>query len=226
MSDDDLNPIIVALDVPTLDQAIGLSDQLGDAISAVKIGLELFSAHGPGAVHALGDDHGVFLDLKLHDIPTTVGRAVAALRSLDLDMLTIHSLGGRAMMEAANEFKGDTSTLAVTILTSLDDEMLAEMGLPPAAEYVPMLAALAVDAGCDGIVCAPTDIEAVREVCPKPFLIVTPGVRLDGAAVHDQARTRTPSQAISAGADYLVIGRPITRSVDPRSAAEEILESL
>lgn len=223
---DTSNPVIVALDVPTLDQAIDLSDQLGDAVGAVKIGLELFSAHGPGAVHALSGDHGVFLDLKLHDIPTTVGRAMASLRNLDVDLVTIHALGGRAMLEAANEEKGSTATLAVTILTSLDDEMLAEMGLPAAAVSVPRLAQLAADAGCDGVICAPTDIEAVRDVSPDDFLIVTPGVRLEGAATHDQARTRTPLEALDAGADHLVIGRPITRATDPRSAAEEILASL
>lgn len=220
------NPIIVALDVPTLDQAIDLSDQLGDAVGAVKIGLELFSAHGPGAVRALGVEHGVFLDLKLHDIPTTVRRAVAALRGLEPELLTVHALGGRAMLEAANDEKGDTDVLAVTILTSLDDAALAELRLPPAAEAVPALARLAFEAGCDGVVCAPTDLAAVRAVCPPPFLVVTPGIRLAGSPTDDQARTTTPEAAIAAGADRLVIGRPITRSTDPRGTAEAIVQML
>lgn len=219
------NPIIVALDVPTLDEAAQLSATLGDAIGAIKIGLELFSAHGPDAVRAF-TDREVFLDLKLHDIPTTVARAVASLRPLAPSLLTLHATGGRAMLEAANAEKATTRTLAVTILTSLSDDALAEIGLPKTADAVPMLAALARDAGCDGVICAPTDVAAVRAICPTPFLIVTPGVRPPGAGADDQARTLTPREAIDAGADRLVIGRPITRAPDPRAAAAAILETL
>lgn len=219
------NPIIVALDVPTLPEAVALSTTLGDAVGAVKVGLELFSAHGPDAVRAFASRE-VFLDLKLHDIPTTVARAVAALRPLAPSLLTLHATGGRAMLEAANEQKAATKTLAVTILTSLSDDELAEIGLPKAADAVPMLAALARDAGCDGVICAPTDVAAVRAICPAPFLIVTPGVRPAGAGSDDQARTLTPRAAIEAGADRLVIGRPITRAGDPGGAAAAILETL
>lgn len=219
------NPIIVALDVPTLDEAAELSTALGDAVGAVKVGLELFNAHGPDAVRAF-TDRDVFLDLKLHDIPTTVARAVAALRPLAPSLLTLHATGGRAMLEAANAEKATTRTLAVTVLTSLSDDALAEIGLPKSADAVPMLAALARDAGCDGVICAPTDVAAVRAACPAPFLIVTPGVRPTGADVNDQARTLTPREAIDAGADRLVIGRPITRAPDPRAAAAAILETL
>lgn len=219
------NPIIVPLDVPTLDEAVTLSDRIGDAVGAVKVGLELFGAHGPDAVRAFGARE-VFLDLKLHDIPTTVARAVAAIRPLEASLLTLHATGGRAMLEAANAEKGATKTLAVTILTSLDDDALAEVGLPKAADAVPLLAALARDAGCDGIVCAPTDVATVRAICPAPFLIVTPGVRPAGASNDDQARTKTPAEAIAAGADRLVIGRPITRAADPRAAATTILQEL
>lgn len=220
-----LNPLIVALDVATLREAVSLSDRIGDAVGAVKIGLELYSAHGPDAVRAFRD-RDVFLDLKLHDIPTTVGRAVAALRPLEVTLLTIHASGGRAMLEAANEQKGTTKTLAVTVLTSLDDQALHEIGLPSAAEAVPQLALLAQAAGCDGVICASADIEAVRSVCPAPFLIVTPGVRPKGTPTDDQERSRTPVEAITAGADRLVVGRPVTRASDPRAAAEAILATL
>jgi len=220
-----VSPVIVALDVPTLDEARSLAARIGDAVGAVKVGMELFGAEGPAAVRAF-EHQGVFLDLKLHDIPTTVRRTVGALAPLGAELLNIHALGGRAMMEAANQTKGATKILAVTILTSLGDGDLKEVGLPPADEAVPMLAALARDAGCDGVVCAPPDIAAVRAVCPPPFLIVTPGVRPSGAAADDQARVMTPREAIAAGADRLVVGRPITRAADPRSAAEAIAREL
>jgi orotidine-5'-phosphate decarboxylase len=218
------SPVIVALDVPTLEEAQVLAACIGD-IARYKIGLELFDAEGPKSVEAIGADR-LFLDLKLHDIPTTVKRAVAVLAPLGVEMLNVHALGGRAMMEAANETKRDTKILAVTILTSLGDQDLKEVGLPSAEEAVPALAQLARDSGCDGVVCAPRDIEAVRRACSEPFLIVTPGVRPAGASHDDQARVMSPKEAIQAGADRLVIGRPITSAVDPRKATEGILEGL
>ena len=220
-----MNPIIVALDVPTLDEARALTSTIGDAAGMYKIGLEQFMAHGPDAVRAI-DSHPVFLDVKLHDIPTTVARALTALQPLALKMVNVHALGGRAMLEAASSVKGDSRLLAVTILTSLDDPALKELGLPPAQDAVVNLALLAKDSGCDGVVCAPTDIEGVRETCGEDFLIVTPGVRPAGSAMDDQARTLTPRQALDAGADYLVIGRPITRASDPRAAAAAIYEEM
>lgn len=219
------NPIIVALDVPTLDDARALASRVGDAVGGLKIGMELFDAAGPDAVRAF-DGRRIFLDLKLHDIPTTVKRTVAALAPLGVELLNVHALGGRAMMEAANETKGATKIIAVTILTSLDDADLKEVGLPPASEAVSMLAALARDAGCDGVVCAPADIAAVRAVCPAPFLIVTPGVRPASSSADDHARALTPRAAIEAGADRLVVGRPITAAGDPAAAARAILEEL
>jgi len=219
------NPIIVALDVPTLEDAVGLADTIGDAARAFKVGLELFSSQGPEAVRALGDRR-VFLDLKLHDIPTTVANAVRALRPLHADLLSVHALGGRAMLEAANDAKREEKILAVTILTSLDDAACKEIGLPPTDEAVPTLAELAFAAGCDGVICAPTDVHAVRAICPKPFLIVTPGIRPAGSDPNGQARLSTPRAAIEAGADRLVIGRPITRADDPAAAARAILEGL
>ncbi|HJT37755.1 MAG TPA: orotidine-5'-phosphate decarboxylase [Actinomycetota bacterium] len=220
-----MNPIIVALDVPTLDQASSLTHAIGDAAGAFKIGLELFAAEGPAAVRALGDRH-VFLDLKLNDIPNTVAGAVRAIAPLRVELLTVHALAGRAALEAANDAKREEKVLAVTVLTSLDDAACKELGLPPVAEAVPMLAELAFAAGCDGVICAPLDVEAVRAVCPKPFLVVTPGVRPPGVAHDEQARVRTPRQAINAGADRVVIGRPITRADDPAAAARAILETL
>lgn len=219
------NPIIVALDVPSLDDARALISTVGDAAGLYKIGLEQYMAHGPAAVEAVRG-YDVFLDVKLHDIPTTVARALANLQPLNVAMVNVHALGGRAMLDAAAGAKGDATLLAVTILTSLDDADLKELGLPPAADAVPNLALLARDSGCDGVVCAPTDIASVREVCGENFVIVTPGVRPAGSAKDDQARTLTPRQALDAGADYLVIGRPITRASDPRAAAEAILKEI
>jgi orotidine-5'-phosphate decarboxylase len=217
------NPLIVALDVPTVEEAGTLSKRIGDAAGAFKIGLELWNAAGPDAVHAV--DGPLFLDLKLHDIPTTVGRAVAALKPLRPFMVNVHALGGVAMMRAAVENKPDrTLLLGVTILTSLSDDDLAQIGLPPASEAVPYLASLAREAGCDGVVCAPTDIEAVRAVCPKPFVILTPGIRGPGDDMADQSRTLSASEAIAKGADYIVVGRPITRAADPRAAALAIMQ--
>ncbi|MFA5889382.1 MAG: orotidine-5'-phosphate decarboxylase [Actinomycetota bacterium] len=220
-----MNPIIIALDVPTVEEAAALAETIGDAAGAFKVGLELYSAEGPHAVAAAGG-RPVFLDLKLHDIPTTVARAVRALAPHRVDLLTVHALGGRAMLEAASDAKSDEKILAVTILTHLDDAALREVGLPPVAEAVPLLAKLAADAGCDGVVCAPTDLVAVRAACPSPFLIVTPGVRPAGSDRDEQVRALTPREAVNAGADRLVIGRPVTRARDPRAAAMTILEGL
>jgi orotidine-5'-phosphate decarboxylase len=219
------NPIIVALDVPVLDDAVKLAADIGDAAGAFKVGLELFASQGPEAVRALGGRR-IFLDLKLHDIPTTVANAVRALMPLHAELLSVHALGGRAMLEAANDAKREEKILAVTILTSLDDAACKEIGLPPPDEAVPTLAELAFAAGCDGVICAPTDVQAVRAICPKPFLIVTPGIRPAGSVPNEQARLSTPRAAVDAGADRLVIGRPITQADDPAAAARAILEEL
>ncbi|MBI4728901.1 MAG: orotidine-5'-phosphate decarboxylase [Acidobacteria bacterium] len=216
--------LVVALDVPTLRDARALAASVGDACGAFKVGMELWSAAGPDGVRAL--EAPVFLDLKLHDIPTTVSRAAAALAPLGAAYLTVHALGGRAMLEAANEGRGDQRTLVVTVLTHHDDRSLREIGLPPAREAVPMLARLALDAGCDGVVCAPADLAVVRTVCPRPFLVATPGVRPLGAERDEQARTLTPREATRGGADLLVVGRPISRAPDPRAAALAILEEM
>lgn len=221
-----MNRVIIALDVPTLDEALALAQRTEQA-GAHKVGLELFSAHGPDAVRALTDrGTRVFLDVKLHDIPTTVARAVRALVPLGLDLLNVHALGGRAMLEAAAAEKGDTTLIAVTILTSLHDGDLKEIGLPSAAEAVPHLALMARDAGCDGVVCAATDIAAVRAVCPAPFQLIVPGTRSEGADKHDQARITTPRVALDNGADRLVIGRQVTHAPDPGAALDLLAKEL
>lgn len=220
-----MNPLIGALDVPSVADARALADRIGDAVGAFKVGLELYGAAGPAAVRAL-EGRRVFLDLKLHDIPTTVARAVRSLAPLGLWMLNVHALGGRAMLEAAVDAKSGERLIAVTILSSLDDGALKELALPPAAEAVPALATLARDAGCDGVVCAPADVAGVRALCPAPFLIVAPGSRPGGANRHDQARVLGPAETMRAGADFLVVGRTVTGAPDPRGAALAVLEGL
>jgi orotidine-5'-phosphate decarboxylase len=220
-----MNPLIVALDVPSLDEARALVRKIGDAAGGFKVGLELFSAEGPRAVSAI--EGPVFLDLKLHDIPTTVARALRALDVVAPWMINVHALGGRSMLEAAVAAKPTpTKLLAVTILTHLSDDDLAELGLPKAADSVPALAQLAVATGCDGVVCAPNDVSVVRAVVPAGFLIVTPGARPRGEASDEHARGSTPRESIDAGADYVVVGRPVTRAPDPRAAAEAIAEAM
>ena len=217
-----MNPLIVALDVPSLTEAEQLAERIGDATGGFKVGLELFAAEGPRAVAAI--EQPVFLDLKLHDIPTTVARAMRALDVVAPWMVNVHALGGRAMLEAAVEAKpAPTKLLAVTILTSLSDDDLAEVGLPKASEAAPTLALLAKETGCDGVVCAPRDLSGVREAVGPGLLIVTPGIRPRAASNDEHARGATPREAIEAGADHIVVGRPVTRAPDPRAAAEAIV---
>lgn len=226
MSGDGANPLIVALDTADLGRLAELAVRLGPHVGHLKVGLEAFAAHGPAAVAAAAANGRVFLDLKLHDIPNTVAGAAAAAAASGAAMLTVHAGGGRAMIRAAVEAAPETTILAVTVLTSLSDEALAEVGQPPAAEQVPRLAALAAEAGAGGIVCAPTDVAAVRAAVGPDLAVITPGVRPAGAALDDQARVATPAEALAAGASHLVIGRPITRAADPVAAAAEILASL
>jgi len=221
------NPIIVALDVPRLEEAEDLARKLRGHVGYFKVGLELVAAHGPDAVRAIRSYGPIFLDVKLHDIPTTVHRAAACFADLDVDLLTVHASGGPEMVSAAVSGLGDAGRiLAVTVLTSTSDDELAAMGMEPAAIQVPRLAALAVRAGAPGLVCAPQDVAAVRRLVGPDVLLVTPGVRPAGAADQDHARPATPAAAVAAGADLLVIGRPITRSDDPVAAVQEIRASL
>ena len=228
------SPLVVALDTPDLRTARAWAASTAGVAGMVKVGLELWSAAGPGAVDALvGDGHRVMLDLKLHDIPNTVAAAVRGVAALGADLVTVHALGGRAMVEAAASAAGPDGPriAAVTVLTSLDDAGLAELGLPGAAESVPRLAALAAAAGAGAIVCSPLEAAAVRAAVGPGTWIVCPGVRPAGtdAAVDDQRRVATPAAAVAAGADLLVVGRPVTGRPDARAAAaadaDEALEA-
>ena len=219
--------IVVALDVPSLSQAEALAEQLADEVGWFKVGLELFSAHGPRAVEAIGAYGPVFLDAKLHDIPTTVQRAAARIAELDVGLLTVHAGGGAAMLHAAVEGLGDRGeVLGVTVLSSMSDADLASVQAPPAAHQVPHLARLAVDAGVPGLVCAPRDLEVVRATVGSDIRLVTPGIRPAGGGDDDHARAATPGAAIAAGADLLVVGRPITRADDPVGAARAIAQEI
>jgi orotidine-5'-phosphate decarboxylase len=219
--------IAVALDVEDLDRAVELARLLAGRVGWLKVGLELFTREGPQAVAAVAEHAPVFLDLKLHDIPTTVARSVASVRGLDIDLLTLHASGGPAMLEAASEAAGgQVRLLAVTVLTSTSDDELAAMGMPPAVEQVPRLAALAVSAGIDGLVCAPADLARVRAAVGTSPLVVTPGIRATPAASDDHARAMTAREAVRGGADVLVIGRPVTRASDPLAALAGIVASL
>ena len=231
------NPIIVALDVPTAEHAVELAARLRPYIGAVKVGSELFTAAGPGIVRALrAEGVAVFLDLKFHDIPNTVARAVESAVRLDVQMLTVHTSGGTPMLKAAQQSAVKTAAeigcqppvvLGVTVLTSLDDGALAQIGVNAAvADHVVRLAALAAKAGLGGLVCSPLELPLVRAVVPPTFQLVTPGIRMADAPPDDQKRTRTPREAVAAGATWLVVGRPILAAADPCRAAESILASL
>lgn len=218
--------LIVALDRSSRDEILRLIDSLGDAAGVFKIGLQAFIANGPSLVREIvGRGTKVFLDLKIHDIPNTAERAVAEAASLGVSMITVHALGGEAMMRACATTK--TLVLAVTVLTSLDDDELQRIGLRgTAAESAVRLAKLAKESGLRGVVASPEEIAAIRQACGGDFFIVTPGVRPEGSAANDQRRTKTPAAAIAAGADYIVVGRPITDARDPRAAALGIIELL
>ena len=231
------NPIIAALDVPTVEQALKLAQQLAPAVGAFKIGKELFTSAGPDIVRRVRDTGAsVFLDLKFHDIPNTVAKAVVAAVRLDVQMLTIHASGGSEMMRAAEQAAQQTAAqlgrnaplvLGVTVLTSQDSNTLAELGgETDVAKQVERLALLAAKSGLRGLVCSPLEIVALRRILPPQMQLVTPGIRTGAEKADDQKRTLTPREAIQAGASWLVIGRPITAAADPRAAAESILASL
>jgi orotidine-5'-phosphate decarboxylase len=219
--------LIVALDVPKAEAARALVDRLAGHVGMFKVGSQLFTAAGPDLVHEIvGRGEKIFLDLKFHDIPNTVAGAVASASRLGVSFIDVHGLGGRAMMEAgvgALPAMG-TRLLAITILTSHDEESLGEIGVNGSmAESVRRLAQLAKEAGTDGVVTSPREVALVREACGSDFLIVTPGIRPAGATRGDQARAATPAAALAAGADYIVVGRPVTDAADPAAAADAIV---
>jgi len=214
-----VNPLLVALDTADADGLAALAAAVGPETGGLKVGLEAYAALGPRAVALAGAHAPVFLDLKLHDIPATVAGAARAVAGLGIELLTVHAAGGPAMISAAVEAAPGVTVLAVTVLTSLDAAALARMGFPPPAEAVPRLAALAVAAGAGGLVCAAAEAPAVRSAVGPDPLIVVPGIRPAGADMGDQARVATPRAALAAGADRLVVGRPITTAADPAAAA-------
>jgi len=225
--------IYVAIDTPDADKAVDLAGRLAGHVGGIKLGKEFFVANGPDKVRAVVDlGMPVFLDLKFHDIPNTVAGAVRSSMLLGPAIVNVHAGGGRAMMTAAkgalDEGTGAKPLLiAVTVLTSLSDEDLAEIGFAYAAEdEVVRLAKLTQDCGLDGVVCSPREIAPIRAACGADFKLVVPGIRPAWAATGDQKRIMTPSDAIRAGADYLVIGRPITGADDPVEAAKRIAEEV
>ena len=231
------NPIIVALDVPSADEALKLVGELAPVSGGFKVGSELFTSAGPDIVRRIrGLGAPVFLDLKFHDIPNTVAKAVAATVRLDVQMLTVHASGGTAMLRAAEQAARENASrlgrqpplvLGVTLLTSLDASALIEVGLDPDVNgQVRRLATLATQAGLRGLVCSPREVAEVRKVVPAATQLVTPGIRAEGDPADDQRRTLTPREALSLGANWLVIGRPICAAAKPRAAAEKILASL
>jgi orotidine-5'-phosphate decarboxylase len=222
-------PIAVALDAPDLETAARWASMVTPHVSTVKVGLELYLRYGPDAVASVrgASRVQVFLDLKLHDIPATVAGAARAVARLKPSFLTVHATGGAAMIRAAVEAAPSTKIAAVTVLTSLGDEDLREIGLAgPASDAVRRLAAIAVGAGAQALVCSPQEAAAVRAEVGPGITLITPGVRPPGAAAQDQARISTPEEALNAGADLLVIGRPITGSADPGATAAGIAAAL
>ncbi len=222
------NPLYVAIDTPYLDDALDLIKKVKAHVGGVKLGLEFFCANGHHGVHEvqkLGTP--IFLDLKLHDIPNTVAKAMQAINTLEPAIVTIHAAGGRAMMEDAKAAAGaHTKVVAVTVLTSLDDHDLSRVGISDTPDLqVARLAALAQEAGLDGIVCSGHEVKAVRKNWKDGFFVV-PGLRPAGAALGDQKRAVTPRQARDDGASVLVIGRPITKAEDPDEAARAIMGTL
>jgi orotidine-5'-phosphate decarboxylase len=222
--------LIVALDVPDAGEARRLVDALAGHVGQFKVGSQLFTASGPDLVRELvGRGEKVFLDLKYHDIPNTVAGAVAAACQLGVSLVTVHALGGRAMLEAAAAVLPAVGVrlLAITVLTSHDEPELAALGVGGGmSETVRRLARLAGAARLDGVVASPHEVELIREAVGRDLLVVTPGIRPSGAAKADQARHATPAAALKAGADYIVVGRPICEAADPARAADAIVREL
>lgn len=230
--------IIVALDVPTKEEALAIVEELGDAVGAYKIGMQLYNAVGPEILDEVAKRNGkVFLDLKFHDIPNTVASAARTVANLGVFMFNVHASGGYTMMaEAVKALKEESEQLgvekplliAVTVLTSMsEEEMQKEVGVSRSiGEQVVALAKMAKEAGMDGVVASPLEIEMIREACDPDFLIVTPGIRPRDAALGDQKRVKTPGEAVRDGADYLVIGRPITKASDRMTAVKDIVSEI
>lgn len=229
---DPASRIIVAVDRMTLADAHADLTRVGPRLAFVKLGLEFFVANGPQGVRAVAGPLPLFLDLKLHDIPNTVAGGVRSACGVSPRFLTIHTSGGEAMMRAAAEAAKAAGSsrpmlLGITVLTSLDDSDLRAVGQSgPLRDQARRLASLAQRSGLDGVVCSPHELEALRTECGRDFLLVTPGIRPAAAGSDDQKRAMTPGEAIRRGADYLVIGRPITQADDPAAALAKIAEEV
>jgi orotidine-5'-phosphate decarboxylase len=231
------NPIICAIDAQDVSEATAIAQDVRTHVGAVKLGLEFFTANGAagvGEINRLGVP--VFLDLKFHDIPNTVAKAIAATAGMNMFMMTVHTTGGQHMLRAAIEAsdrvaqvtgKERPQVIGVTLLTSLDQDDISLLGFQHTVqEQVIRLADLAQSAGLDGVVCSPFEIAAIRKACGSELTLVVPGIRPEGSAAGDQKRIMTPKEALARGADYLVIGRPITESANRTSAAKAIVDSL
>lgn len=223
--------LIVALDVSTAAAAQKIVAAVGDSVLTYKVGMQLYTAEGPQIVRDLvASKRRVFLDLKYHDIPNTVGAAVAEAAKLGVSMLTVHSSGGSRMLRAAVEAakaRADLLVLAVTVLTSLDGNDLEKMGIPGTVEdTVVRLAGMALDNGCQGVVASAREVRCLRAEFGTSFAIVTPGIRSPGGSVADQVRVATPAEAIASGASHIVVGRPITEAADPAAEANAILSQI
>ncbi len=238
MAENSPNPIYVAVDTPDLNRATSLAASLADVAGGIKLGLEFFTAHGVKGVRQVAKSCGlpIFLDLKFHDIPNTVAGAVRAACAARPAIVNVHATGGRAMMQAAADATRDGATdhlvdrpkvIAVTVLTSLDQDDMDELGIKRSvADQVRALAVLAKQSSLDGVVCSAHEAAAIREACGPLFTLIVPGVRPSWAGADDQKRIMTPAQAMKAGADILVIGRPITGAADPAAACRRILDEL
>jgi len=224
--------VIVALDYPRVEPARAFVDRVRPDLCRLKVGKELFVAAGPAFVEELAArGFAVFLDLKFHDIPNTVAQACKAAARMGVWMMNVHASGGPRMMQAAREalegLSGRPRLIAVTVLTSMGEEELRAIGIAASArQQVLLLASLAHDSGMDGVVCSAQEAPLLRPACGADFLLVTPGIRPAGSEAGDQTRILTPTQAIRAGADYLVIGRPITQAADPLAALESIAREI
>lgn len=231
------NPIICALDTTDVLQASDLAEGLAGSVGAIKLGLEFFTANGAEGVHLLASRKlPIFLDLKFHDIPNTVAKAIKATAGINTFMMTVHTAGGRDMLRAAIDASMEVAeatgkarplVVGVTVLTSLDQDDLSMIGVHDQVhDQVKRLADLAQSSGLDGVVCSPYEIALLRQHCGYDFTLVVPGIRPDGSDSGDQKRVLTPREALDKGADYLVIGRPITSAPNPREAADAIVRSL
>jgi orotidine-5'-phosphate decarboxylase len=222
------SPVVVALDFPDMQQAIAMADQLDPSLCRLKVGKELYTATGPVILEELHKrNYEVFLDLKFHDIPNTCAKAVGVAADLGVWMVNVHASGGQRMMEAArNELEKKSHQpllIGVTVLTSMEQRDLAGIGLDvEPMKQVERLAKLTQSSGLDGVVCSAREVALIRDVCDADFLTVTPGIRPEGSDIGDQKRVMTPKQAIEAGVDYMVIGRPVTKDFDPGKALKEI----